>query len=237
MDDKITESIYFYTRADYLIVNALLWGNKEKIDNCIEKVYNNNKGMIKEAQDITPEKRFGMQKEDAQKVFESYLRRTPKNFDQEAKIKMIEIALNDIKNLKNAMKPAEKEMTLYRNVEKEDCIKKEMLYKNVDLLGLTSTSTTGQEIEYGKGEKRKATYQYKILVSPRTPILQLENDDSDENEVILPPMKYNVLSVKESEDKTEIELEPIEVLNMNELLENTLNMVKEKYNIDLQIEK
>ena len=109
--------------------------------------------------------------------------------------------------------------------------------KNVDLLGLTSTSTTGQEIEYGKGEKRKATYQYKILVSPRTPILQLENDDSDENEVILPPMKYNVLSVKESEEKTEIELEPIEVLNMNELLENTLNMVKEKYNIDLQIEK
>ena len=54
MDESTKESVIFYTGADFLIINALLWRNKEVLDKCIEIVHKNNHGVIQEALKMTP---------------------------------------------------------------------------------------------------------------------------------------------------------------------------------------
>ena len=58
MLDPLKEALWFYTAADYLIINAFLWKNTEAMEPCLEIVHGNNIKVIKEAEEQTPEKRF-----------------------------------------------------------------------------------------------------------------------------------------------------------------------------------
>ena len=58
MDDRVKTVVWFYTGADYLIVNAFLWRDKQALVECLEIVWSNNRAVIQEAEEQTPEKRF-----------------------------------------------------------------------------------------------------------------------------------------------------------------------------------
>ena len=66
MKDSTQESIRFYIGADFLIVNNILWGNKVNLNRGIKAVFANNKGIIREAMEMTPEVRWGVSKEEGQ---------------------------------------------------------------------------------------------------------------------------------------------------------------------------
>lgn len=220
MNEKTQESIFFYKRADYLVINSLLWHNMQSIEQGLVKTYKNNHGMIKEAVEQTPEVRFNCDPERANSILRSFQKRTPKILNDAGKVQMLKNAITDILLITKSMKKTKKEMKLFRNVEEQFCLSPLSVGKEVEFLGITSTSTTGQEIEYAKGELRQANFQYVINVPKGMPLLELENDF--ENEVILPPMKYKVLGYKEKNGKVEFELQPQEVLDMHKLLQSAI---------------
>jgi len=197
ISEAAQESVYFFTGADFLLVNALLWRNDANVGRGIEAVYRNNTGIIQEAMEMTPAVRWGVSKEEGQKRLEAYQRRTPDEINEAAKAEMIETAINDIHNICNAMQPADTEMLLYRNVVEDFAIQSPTIGSEVDLIGITSTSTTGQQIDYGKNDFKITFYQYEIRVAAGMPVLVLENDYRQENEVILPPMRYRITGVRD----------------------------------------
>lgn len=54
----LSTALWFYSGADYLIVNALLWRNTKALEACLKIVWDNNRAVIREARQSTPEKRF-----------------------------------------------------------------------------------------------------------------------------------------------------------------------------------
>ena len=129
------------------------------------------------------------------------------------------------------MKKTKKEMKLFRNVEEQFCLSPLSIGKEVEFYGITSTSTTGQEIEYANGNFRQANFQYVINVPKGMPLLELENDF--ENEVMLPPMKYRVIGYKVKNSKVEFELQPQQVLDVQKLLKSAINdLRKNGFEID-----
>ena len=199
----MNESVKFFTGTDFLIINALLWGNEMGVERGIEAVYRNNTGVIREAEEMTPEVRWGVSKEEGQKLFESYKRRTPNEINEATKLEFIKTAINDIRNICKAMQSATEEMVLYRNVAEEYAIKNLSIGEEIELKGITSTSTTGQKIDYGKNEFVETFQKYEIKIFVGIPILIVENDYRQENEVILPPMKYRVSDVQDGLVKLE----------------------------------
>ncbi|MCL2557842.1 MAG: hypothetical protein FWE09_05130 [Treponema sp.] len=198
MNESTRESIRFFTGADYLVVNNLLWANKINLRRGIEAAHRNNAGVIREAMEMTPEVRWGVPKEEGEKLLEAYRRRTPDEITEASEAKIIETAINDIRTICDSMRPADSEMTLYRNVEEEHAIKELTVGKEVDLLGLTSTSSTGQKIDYGNGSFKTAFCIYEIKISVGLPVLIVENDYREENEVILPPMRYRISGTRDN---------------------------------------
>jgi len=215
------ESIRFFTGADFLVINAFLWGNKIDLERGIEAVHGNNVGIIREAVEMTPEVRWGVSKEEGQKLLDSYRRRTPDEINELTKSAFIETAISDIYNICNAMQPAENEIILHRNVVEEYAIQNPTIGKEVDFKGITSTSTTGQKIDYGKNDFLIAFQKYEIKVSVGTPILVVENDYRQENEVILPPMQYRISNVRDSKECKIVELETIRPLDVDSLIKAT----------------
>jgi hypothetical protein len=142
MNEKIKESIRFYIGANYLIVNNLLWRNKTNLEKGIEAVHWNNTGVIREAIEMTHEVRWGVSKEQGQKLLKAYKCRMPDKITEVTKTEIIETAINDIHNICNSMKPANNEIILYRNVVEEYAVKDITIGKIVELRGITSTTTT-----------------------------------------------------------------------------------------------
>ena len=217
MNKALKEAIWFYTGADYLIVNSLLWCNKSGLERGIDAVYLNNIDMIKDAVEMTPEVRFGMSKEEGEWLLDAYKRRTPKEINDLTKVEMIETAVNDIHIICDSMYPADTEITLFRNVDVKNVIYQPTVGQTVTLRGVTSTNTTGQEVEYGDGVRTEYV-RYIINVSLGTPILELENDYREENEVILPPMQYKITAVRDEGNLRVIELETIKTVDVDTLI-------------------
>ena len=96
MNEKTQESIFFYKRADYLVINSLLWHNMQSIEQGLVKTYKNNHGMIKEAVEQTPEVRFNCDPERANSILRSFQKRTPKILNDAGKVQMLKNAINDI---------------------------------------------------------------------------------------------------------------------------------------------
>jgi len=225
MSEAMKESVGFYSAQDAFLINSILWGNKTNLDKAIESTHLNNTGMIREAMEQTPEVRFSwLSKEEAQRFLETYKRRTPDKITEAAKAEMIELAINDIQNICNAIKmhPADSDILLYRNIVAEDSAIKDIVTgKIVDFKGITSTSTTGQKISYGNKKFHETLHQYYIKVPAGMPVLVFGKGNDfrdDENEAILPPMQYKITDVRDGEECKIVELEPIKPLDVDLLI-------------------
>lgn len=216
--NRLQEALFFYTGADYLVINAFLWRNQKALLPCIEIVQQNNRGMISEALASTPGQRFDTSEEEGELILAAYRRRTLDLSSSNALRQIIELAIEDIRIICRAMQPALSDLVLYRNVSEKYFPHHPAIGQILDLPGLTSTSTTGQEINYGKDDFHSASFQYKIMLSKRTPMLALENDSREENEVLLPPMQYRITEIAEAKNQRILSLAPIALLDIEELI-------------------
>ena len=215
MLDPVKEALWFYTAADYLIINAFLWKNTEAMEPCLEIVHSNNMGMIKEAEEQTPEKRFSFSGLDCQTLLDSYKCRTPLDLSLVSKLSMLEQAIADIRLLCCSAGPAQQEMLLFRNMGARFMLDGASPGNTVELLGLTSTSSTGQLIDYGHQDYHTPAQVLKIHVPIGMPVLCFENA---ENEVILPPMSYQVVASTVQDSIPIVDLRAHRVLDVESLI-------------------
>ena len=218
MLDPLSESLWFYTAADYLIINAFLWKNRQALEECIGIVWSNNRGVIAEAEAETPEKRFASTGLDARGLFRRYVERTPEKLDRASRARIMERAIVDIRIICRAAAPAAEETTLYRNVPARFAIGFPGAGETVELPGLTSTSTTGQEIDYGKGDLRRPDQVIEIELPAGLPAVSFENE---ENEVILPPMAYAAMERSAPGGADRIRLRALRPLDLEELIRSS----------------
>ena len=212
---ELKECIWFYTGADYLIINAFLWRNREALEPCIDIVWENNKGVIREAEQEGAEKYFASSGLDGAALLLSYRRRTPDVLTDDAKKSILEQAVSDIRLLVGSMRPTKEPVRLFRNEEKRFCLKNVNVGNNVELLGITSTSTTGQQIDYGRDDYRAPAQILQIDLPAGLPALFLDND---ENEVLLPPMLYAVKSESVEKGVPTITLDAVRPLDLERLI-------------------
>lgn len=218
MHDQLKESVWFYTGADYLIVNAFLWKNKEALDPCIGIVWQNNLGVIHEAEEEGPEKRFSSSGLDGTSLLESYRRRTPDELTDAAKTDILNQAISDIRLICGSMQPTKEPVQLFRNMESAFCLKNVREGGQIDLLGLTSTSTTGQQIDYGQNDFRPPAQILRIDVPAGLPALFIEND---EHEVLLPPMRYRIRGERVKNGVPTVTLEALHALDLEQLIRSS----------------
>ncbi len=231
MDDRLKESLWFYTGADYLIINAFLWINKEAMDPCIGIVWQNNRDVIREAKEEGPENRFAFSGLDGAALFESYRRRTPAELTNEAKRDILHQAITDIRLICDSMHPIREPVRLFRNMEAAFCLKNIREGEQVDLLGLTSTSTTGQQINYGQNNFRKPAQILQIDVPSGLPALFLEND---EHEVLLPPMRYRVKGEHIEDGVLTVSLDACQPLELERLIQSATEAFAELFDVHKQ---
>lgn len=200
----LEETIFFYTRNDYLIVNNLLCGNMDRLWKVAEIVNNDSKGVLKEYEsgERTPDK----------KSVERYKSRIYEKLDDETKAKIIKIAKNDISNILSAMKPTKNKVVLYRNVRINDVLPSYNLDDVVEFKIISSTFIVPLNPDYN-------FYRYEITIPEKGFVLEIDQFDSsirnEDGEVLLPPMKCKVKNMRNSNNescKGIIELEYLEKL-------------------------
>lgn len=223
MDAKLKQTIWFYTGADYLVINAFLWKNTAALNDVIQIVWNNNRAVIGEAQEQTPQKRFESSGLDGVQLYESYLARTPEALTPETQKQILEQAARDARCICRGMKPAPKEILLIRNIGKRCVLQNTEAGQTIRLLGLTSTSTTGQLIDYGKDACEKPEQIARILIPEGFPMLTVE--DERENEVILPPAVYRMTEKRKEQETEVLCLQALTPLDVEQLIEEALKAV------------
>lgn len=200
----LEETIFFYTRNDYLIVNNLLCGNMDRLWQVAEIVNNDSRGVLKEHED-------GERTLD-RKSIERYQNRIYETLDDEAKMKILKIAEKDISNILGAMKPLKEGVTLYRNVRIDDALPQYRFQDVVEFKIISSTSKVPSDPDYD-------FYRYEIIVPKNELVLELDQFDffirNEDGEILLPPMKCSVKNTrKDSNEKCHgiIELDFLEKL-------------------------
>lgn len=218
MTDRLKECVWFYTGADYLIINAFLWKNKKALDPCIGIVWQNNRDVIREAEAEGPENRFASSRLDGAALLQSYRRRTPGALTDEAKEQILEQAISDIRLLCGSMQSTTEPVRLFRNMEQALVLQNIREGEQIELLGLTSTSTTGQQIDYGRDDFRKPAQVLEIDVPKGLPALFLGND---EHEVLLPPMRYRVKGKSVTDGVSTVMLDALCPLDSEQLIQSS----------------
>lgn len=225
--DRLKECVWFYTGADYLIINAFLWKNKEALEPCIDIVRENNLGMIREAEK-NPGRFFSSSGLDGASLLESYRLRTPDALTDNAKKSILEQAISDIRLLCASMEPTKAPVRLFRNMESAFCLKKVRAGEEIELLGLTSTSTTGQQIDYGHDDYRKPAQILEIDCPAGINALFLENE---EHEVLLPPMRYRIKGERIEDGVSTVTLEACHPLDLEQLIRSSKDAFSEYFGI------
>ena len=203
----IEETIFFYTRNDYLIINNLLCGNMNRLWQVTEIVNNDSKGVLKEYKN-------GERTLDKNSL-KRYQGRIYEKLDDEVKAKILKTAKNDISNILNAMKPTNHQIVLHRNVKIDDALSHCNLNDIVEFKIISSTSITPSDPNYD-------FYRYKITVPKNEPVLELDQFDyfirNEDGEILLPPMKCRIKNIRNNDKgncKGTIELEYLEKLPVN----------------------
>ncbi|MBO4384804.1 MAG: hypothetical protein J5854_05235 [Clostridia bacterium] len=214
MTETLKECVWFYTGADYLVINAFLWKNRDALDPCIEIVWQNNTGMIREAKK-DPGEFFSSSGLDGAALYRSYIKRTPPELNADSKKAMLDQAISDLRLICRSMRPADGPERLIRNMERAFVLKDVRVGEEVELCGLTSTSTTGQKIDYGVQDLRQPAQILYIDIPAGTPALFLNND---EHEVLLPPMRYRATDIGSSCGVPTVTLEALSPLDAEILI-------------------
>ena len=195
---ELEETLYFYTRNDYLIINNLLNGNMDFMWEVADIVIKDNIGVLRE--------HFNGERPPLDDKTVAWLKsRIWEKLDNKAKAEILEIAKHDIMNILNAMKPTKDEITLYRIIIIDDDGSRRPYTKSlrhnigdiVEFKHILSTcihpgyeETTGQEEKTGY-----AFYRYEIRIPKNGFVLDL-NPLCQENEVLLPPMRCRITNIR-----------------------------------------
>ncbi len=203
----LEETISFYTRNDFSIINSLLTNQYEKLFKNAQIAYNDNAGILEEYQ-----KGIRKIKSDYDlKWINSLKKRIINDIDENAKKIIIENATNDINIILNSMYPSTKPLTLYRTswIDSRYCDENSYSFSReyksismdigdiVEIKGITSFSLT----PYRENDHIiNPFYRYELTIPIGTSILELDQfiTCNEQGEVLLPPMKFKLKKICKS---------------------------------------
>lgn len=200
----IERSVSFYTRNDHTIMNHLLVGDLETIWKFARAAYQDNQGIIEEYE-------AGIRTIDDDndiKWLNALKERTFVDLDEAAREMILRNAREDIANILGAMYPAAEDMLLYRTawIDPKSSAKTGYAYSGeyrdlqleagstFEIRALSSYSLTPYQEDEGS-----SFYRYELHVPRGTRVLELDPfiTHNEDGEVILPPMRYRVVRMRE----------------------------------------
>lgn len=201
----LEKTISFYTRNDSAILNSLLAGGLDQLWDCARLAYQDN-------QDIIDEYEHGVRhiRGDYDVKWLACLKeRLIGQLDDGAKQRIIATARADISNILNAMRPSEKQLSLFRTAwiseghgtggtytYSREYQSMELTVGSVlEIKTITSCSLTPyrEDEDVGSG-----FYRYEICVPAGKAVLPLDQFvcRNEQGEVLLPPMRCKVTGIR-----------------------------------------
>ncbi len=206
----LEESISFYTRNDFAIMNHLLVGNYKNLWKYALAAYNDNKAVLDEylRGERTIDNDYDI------KWVNSLKSRILNDLNEDEKQLVLNNAKNDIYNILKAMYPAKNDMYLYRTswIDKGVCKDNHFPYSReykslhfgvgnlIDIKIISSFSLTPYREDDDVGSQ---FYRYEMEIQKNTPVLELNKfiTHNEEGEVLLPPMRCKVIDIAQTEHK------------------------------------
>lgn len=206
-DEKMTENqketLQFYTKNDYLLINGLLWGIDENTTNTyIQLINEDGRGVMKEAIEQGYDTRWNCSKEEDERIFQIYQKRFPIIDSDDVKKSIIEIARNDITNMMNSMTPLVTELVLYRNI-KTKYVEKLEQGMTLHHLGFSSCSLSPHVAENATYGSSGCTL-VEIIAPIGTPAIRVDlmpDIQNEPDEVILAPLDFLITKVDKVNDR------------------------------------
>lgn len=203
MTEAQKETLRFYATNDYLLINGILWGeNEATIDTFIRIINEDGRGVMKEAIEAGFDVRWNCSKEVGEKLFKIYQKRFPTIDNEDVKREIICRAKNDISNMMESLEPLEKHLVLYRNIKTKfiDQIEEGMPLR---YLGFSSCSLNPHIAENAAYGSNGCTL-FEIIAPAGTPAIRLdllEDVQNEPDEVVLPPMEFQVTKIDKNNNK------------------------------------
>lgn len=203
----LEETISFYTRNDFAIMNHLLVGDYGGLWKYAEIAYNDNQAIINEYESGTRT----VSSDYEIKWLNCLKKRIISGLDAKAKQMIIKNAKRDISNILNAMYPSGTDLHLFRTawIDRKDTLEnnfaysreyKSLIFDVGDILKIKSISSYSLTPYREEDDVGSDFYRYEIFVSKGKPILELDQfiSHNEDGEVLLPPMKCRVIDIGKS---------------------------------------
>lgn len=203
MTEAQKETLQFYTANDYLLINGLLWGENEKtIDDFIQRINADGRGVMAEAMDQGFDVRWKCSKADGERIYQIYQKRFPIIDNQSVKNQILMRAKDDIRNMMSCLEPLTTPLVLYRNIKTKfvDTLEQGT---TLNYLGFSSCSLNphfAENATYGSGDCSLV----EIIVPAGTPAIRLDLMPAVQNEpdeVILAPIEFFVTKIDRDSNK------------------------------------
>lgn len=225
----LEETISFYTRNDFAILNCLLTENYEELWKNALLAYYDNQGIIDE---YASGERIVESDYDV-KWLSCLKKRIITELDEKTKAVILKNAKDDIKNILGAMQPARENMQLCRTAWIDDRYTRsgEIAYSReyrsmsfdvgntleIKIISSCSVAPYREDEDVGSD-----FYRYEVAVPGGLPVLELDRfpTHNEDGEVLLPPMKCRVTGVRSSPTprcRGIVEIEYFEALNPDKL--------------------
>ena len=202
MTEAQKETLRFYTTNDYLLINGLLWGESEKtIDQFIQLINADGRGVMAEAVEQGFDVRWNCSKEEGEKRYQVYQKRFPR-INQKEKDKILERARMDISNMMSCLTPLLSEMVVYRNIKTKfvENLKEGTLLHHLGFSSCSLSSHIAENAVYGSSGCTLA----EIIAPAGTPAIRLDfmpDVQNDPDEVILAPAAFMVTRIDRENNK------------------------------------
>lgn len=223
--NSMEETISFYTRNDFAIINSYLLSRDDEMWERAKIAYGDNQGILEEFRNGTRK----VSNDYDVKWINALNKRLIGGLDADSKKKILEIAKKDANNILSAMKPADKDLLLYRTSwENRNVIYSDSFPFSLDYLSLELKNGMEFDIQtfsscsltpYREDENHSsAIYRYEITVAKGLPVLELDSfcTHNESGEVVLPPARFLVKQIKTGNGSCKgiIELEYIKPLEL-----------------------
>lgn len=203
MTEAQKETLRFYATNDYLLINGLLWGEKEEtIDIFIHLINDDGRGVMAEAIEQGFAVRWKCSKEEGERLYQLYQKRFPIIDNQNVKNYILQQARNDIDNMMSCLEPLASELVLYRNIKTAFVDKLEQ-GMTINYLGFSSCSLTPHIAENATYGSSGCTL-VEIIAPAGTPAIRLDRMPDVQNEpdeVILAPIEFLVTKIDNDSGK------------------------------------
>ena len=191
------DTLRFYTTNDYLLINGLLWGEKQDVlDEMIRLINEDGRRVMQEALDAGFSVRWDCTREEGERLYRVYQQRFPVLDTEAVKQRVLDRARQDIANMKACLEPLDEDLVLYRNV-KSRFVEQAKAGQTMNCLGFSSCSLQPHMAEhamYGSG----GCTLVEITVPAGAMAIRLDRMKDVQNEpdeVILGPMAFVITQV------------------------------------------